>query len=441
MPGSSLSQRGQLAQNTALRVDFEVFFEAMENQYDPENNPDGAIALNIAENKLSWFMLQQKIQELSCTQTLPDWVASYTSALGAPEFREVLAAYMARFLTKCPINPDHLGLSAGATATIEVTSWILGERGDVAVFPAPCYPVYKQDIGNKAGLERYDLITHYDLKEISQEPALQIHYLEKAWQDIDSQGKRMRMLVLTTPDNPTGGLFSEEKLAAIAEWCIEREVHLIVNEIYGLSLIHTDHPSIAEDYTRSIEFSSFANIMQVHNSEYLHLLYALSKDWGASGFRVGVVYSLNEAFLAAFNNLNPPHMVSNFTQWIFQQVFSDVDFVEKYIAHNQKVMTESYALVIEYLKKWKVPYVPARGSLFVWLDLSEFLSEQSQEAENQLWMDIYEKTKVLLTPGEGFGHAKKGQYRLVYSCVGKEELEVAMDRMEKWLTISRSTSN
>ncbi len=430
---SSLSQRGQQAQNTALRIDFEVFFEAMENQYDPETNPDGAIALNIAENKLSWGLLQQKMQEVAAQQMIPDWVASYTSALGAPEFRQTLAAFMARFLTKCPIKPDHLGLSAGATATVEVTSWILGHPGDVAVFPAPCYPVYKQDIGNKAGLERYDLVTHHELSEISQAPALEVSDLEKTWQNLTAQGKRFRLLVLTSPDNPTGGIFSKKRLEAMADWCINKEVHLIVNEIYGLSLIDTTHPDIAEDYTRPVEFYSFANIMKEKNSDYLHLWYALSKDWGASGFRVGVVHSLNEAFLEAFNNLNAPHMVSNHTQWMFKQVLGDADFVEKYIAHNQKAMTESYALVIRYLKKWGVPYVPARGSLFVWLDLSSFLSEPTQEAENQLWMDIYEKTKVLLTPGEGFGHGKKGQYRLVYSCVGKEELEVAMERMGRWM--------
>jgi aspartate/methionine/tyrosine aminotransferase len=430
---SSLSQRGQTAQHTQLRIDFEVFFEAMENLYHPVDNPDGAIPLNIAENRLSWHLLRDKMQHISCEQNIPDWVPSYTSALGAPEFREAMAGFMSRFLTHCPIDPEQLGMSAGATATVEVTSWILANRGDVAVFPAPCYPVYKQDIGNKGGIERYDLVTHHELSEIQQKPALEIAHLEKALEDIQAQGKRFRLLVLTSPDNPTGGIFPQEKLSIIADWCVEHEIHLVVNEIYGLSLINTQHPELASDYSEDIHFRSFAQIMQEKKSDYLHLWYAMSKDLGASGFRVGVVHSHNTAFLEAFNNLNAPHMVSNHTQWLFQLSLGDHDFMEKYIRHNQEALTESYLVVIRYLRKLSVPYVPARGSLFVWLDLSEFLKTQSQEAENAFWMDLYEKTGVLLTPGEGFGHSKRGQFRLVYSCVSKDEIQEAMKRLEKYL--------
>lgn len=430
---SSLSQRGQTAQNTVLRIDFEVFFEAMQNLYHVQDNPDGSIPLNIAENRLSWPLLRDKMQQISREQRIPDWVPGYTSALGAPEFREAMAGFMSRFLTHCPIDPEQLGLSAGATATVEVSSWILGDAGDVAVFPAPCYPVYKQDIGNKGGLERYDLVTHHELSEIQNGPVLDISHLEKALKDIQAQGKRFSMLVLTSPDNPTGGVYSKEQLEAIADWCIKHEIHLIVNEIYGLSLINTQHPELVSDYTAELPFTSFAQLMQKKESEYLHLWYAMSKDMGASGFRVGVVYSQNQAFIEAFNNLNAPHMVSNHTQWLFQQVLGDHDFMEKYIQHNQKALTESYLVVIRSLRKLKVPYAPARGSLFVWLDLSEFLQDQSQEVENAFWMDVYEKTGVLLTPGEGFGHSKRGQFRLVYSCVSKNEIEVAMKRLEEYL--------
>jgi hypothetical protein len=81
---SSLSQRGQTAQHTQLRIDFEVFFEAMENLYHPVDNPDGAIPLNIAENRLSWHLLRDKMQHISCEQSIPDWVPSYTSCPGRP---------------------------------------------------------------------------------------------------------------------------------------------------------------------------------------------------------------------------------------------------------------------------------------------------------------------------------------------------------------------
>jgi 1-aminocyclopropane-1-carboxylate synthase len=314
-----------------------------------------------------------------------------------------------------------------------MTSFILADPGDVAVIPAPCYPVYGQDIGAFAGVERYDLVTHHELAEIAQGPALDLAHLEGARADIQAAGKRLRMLILTTPDNPTGGIYREERLAEIAEWCVEGEVHLIVNEIYGLSLIDTDHPLIRSDYAEEVAFSSFARLMAEERSEYLHLWYAVSKDLGISGFRVGVVHSHNEAFLEAYENLNLSHSSSNHTQWILQRLLADTEFMTRYVKENQARLTESYARVVAALRRLGIPYVPSRGSLFVWIDLSEFLDDDSEAGELALWQELYREAGVLLTPGVGFGHSKRGLFRVVYPSVPLDALEVAMERLEAFV--------
>ena len=432
-----LSKRGQKAHDTVLRVDFELFFEALENVYHKETNPNGAFPLNTAENKQSWPLLKEQIELLLLEKSIPEWVPNYTSCLGSEIFREALAGFLSKFLTKCPINPEHLGVSAGATAIVEMTAWLLADAGDVLVLPTPSYPVYKQDIGNKANLERYDLVTHHDIFALKDKPALRIKHLKKAKKKIEKQGKKFKVLVLTTPDNPTGGIYTQKQLNRIADYCIKKHIHLIVNEIYGLSIINTQHSAIKDDYQKQRTFRSFAQIMAVKKSPYLHLWYALSKDLGISGFRVGVVYSQNEAFIKAYDNLNAPHLVSNHTQWLLSEILSDHESMEKYIVHNQKSLTESYALVVHYLKALNIPYVPSRGSLFVWADFSEFLKKSTLKAETKFWEKLYEKTGVLLTPGEGFGHSKKGLYRIVFPCFGKEDLEVAMQRLKLFIEEKR----
>lgn len=434
---NSLSQRGQTASQSVLRIDFETYFDAVKNLYHKTGNPKGTFPLNVAENKLSWAILKARIEQLESQNPIPNWVANYTNSTGAPSFRDKVASFYSQFLTGCEIHPEHLALSAGSTSVIDLTSWILGEPGDVAVFPAPCYPVYRQDIQNKSGLERYDLITHHHIEDIKNGPLLSINHLDKALKDIKNQGKRFRILVITNPDNPTGGMYSESKLNEFANWCISHNIHMIVNEIYGLSLINTQHPELKDDYPTPVTFYSFANIMQQKQSEYLHHWYALSKDFGASGFRVGMVYSLNKTFIEAYNNLNAPSMVSNYTQWMFELVLSDDAFVEKYIHTNQQLLTENYLVVVRQLKKLKIPYAPAQGSLFVWLDLSEFLKENTQTLETELWTALYKQTGILLTPGNGFGHTKHGQFRLVHSCFVKDDLEVSMQRFSQFVENKR----
>ena len=265
------------------------------------------------------------------------------------------------------------------------------------------------------------------------ETLLSLEHLEKAKTDIENQDKNFKMLVLTNPDNPTGIMYSYDKLVEVADWCEANQVHLIVNEIYGLSLVDTSRPEIKNDYSENIEFVSFAQIMEERKSDYLHLWYAFSKDFGISGFRVGLVYSHNELMIQAYENLNYSHLVSNYTQWILKEVLEDIDWVKSYIETNQRLLTEAYLVVVQSLKKLNISYTPSRGSLFSWIDLSQFLTENTQAAENEFWLKIYEETGVLLTPGEGFGHTKKGHFRVVYPFVPIEDLKIAMNRFEKFI--------
>lgn len=429
----SLSSRGNRASKTVLRTDMDMFFEAVDNQYDKEKNPTGAFPLNVAENRLTWNILSAKIKEITTEKDIPEWVAGYTSGQGHPSFRASVARFLTRFLTKCPMDENKFAFSAGATSVIEMTALVLGDPGDVMAFCAPSYPVYKQDIGNIAELERYDIITHHDISDLQNGLILEISHLEAAKKDIESQGKRFKAFVLTTPDNPTGGIYSYEKLWEVSSWCIENEVHLIVNEIYGLSLIDTSHPAIRSDYSTSNHFASFAQIMEVRQNDYLHLWYAFSKDFGVSGFRVGLVYSHNDIFIKAYENLNYSHLVSNYTQWILEEVLNDHAFVKSYIETNQKTLTEAYIIVVNALKSVDISYVPSYGSLFIWLDLSAFLKKETIKAEQKFWLKLYKKTGVLLTPGDGFGHTKRGLFRMVYPFIPLEELEVAMKRFTKFL--------
>jgi aspartate/methionine/tyrosine aminotransferase len=428
-PNCPLSPRGELAAASPNRIDNDLFEEAALNLYHPTDNPSGNLLLNVAENRLSWMELREKIQAITATQEIPPWVAGYTSSCGAPPFKESVAGFLSEHLTGCPIDPMCIGISAGATSVIEMTSFILAEAGDVAVIPAPSYPVYRQDLGNFAGVYRYDLITHHDPSEIAQGPLLTVAHLEKAWREVEGAGRRFRMLILTTPDNPTGAIYSQGQLREAAEWCMSRGVHLVVNEIYGLSILDTTHPTLARDYRHHLEFSSFANLMAEKESDFLHLWYALSKDLGISGFRVGVLYSRNAALLRAYTNLNLTHSVSNHTQWVLEQLLADRVFMTRYLARNRERLTEAYAQVVGVLRDLEIPYVPSRGSLFVWADLSEFLTDDSQESELELWQELFYSTGVLLTPGVGFGHTKNGLFRIVYPCVSPEELTVALERV------------
>ncbi len=437
---TTLSKRGtDLAENPA-RIDMELFMEAAQNLYCPNSNPSGTFLLNVAENSLTASIIKDKLTSILKQKEIPDWVLKYTDSLGHPEVRSELANLMEQHLCKCPINPDTIALSAGASAVIEVTSFVLANPGDVVVIPAPSYPMYTKDMGTKSGLERYDLQTHFNLEDIGSKAPVDITLLDKTFAKLNSQNKCFKILLITSPDNPTGCRYTKDQLKELANWCIQHKVHMIVNEIYGLSLIDTQDPLTKDAYQDYGDYASFAKIMNELNSDYLHLWYAFSKDFSMSGLRFGMLHTLNKKLLKGYDNANIPHMVSNITQWMIGEMLKDSAFIEHYIKTNKTLLNASYKLVIEAFNKINVPYIPSRGSLFVWVDLSRFLKEDSDSGQEQLWLDIYNNTGILLTPGAGFQHQKKGLFRIVFTAVERDYLKVAMDRLITYL-FNRESEN
>lgn len=429
---SSLSNRGQALASNPARVDFEVFMDAMQNLYHKEDNPEGAFPLNVAENKLMSDVIRTKLNQIMWLNEIPEWVMGYTHPNGHPEVRQQVAKFMETNLCHCSIGENSIAFSAGASAIIEASSFVISNPGDVVVIPAPSYPMYTNDLGVKSGMERYDLQTHFEISEMSAE-LVTTDLLDKTKLDLDAQGKCFKLLLISSPDNPTGVTYSKSQLETLAQWCSKNKIHLIVNEIYRLSTVEINDPDIKNDYDHKLEYGSFAQIMKAHKSDYLHLWYAMSKDFASSGLRFGILHSLNEAFIEGFSNANIPHMVSNHTQWMIGKLLSDNVFLKDYLPDNIKRLTKSYKLTITGLKELKIPYVPIRGSFFVWADFSKYIAEQSEEAEDRLWLDIYENTGIVLTPGKGFQHQKKGLFRIVFTAVPYDHLQVAMERLKSYL--------
>lgn len=440
-----LSHRGNAAISQPLRADLDLFYEAMDNRYDAATNPDGVFTLCIAENLLNWSEMEAKLREIAAGP-IPEWVPSYTAITGAPALREAAAGFLETFLASVPLDPERLAIAAGDAAVIEMCAFLLGDPDDVVVIPGPAYMAYTPDLANKAKLQRYDLHhlapssgpgTPKGSGAVARDRVPFPTYYELTTDDLDRAydelGNRFRVLLLTQPNNPTGQVYTSAQMDEIFAWCEARKIHLVSNEIYALSLLDQSHPTIASDYPEPKHFISALRQLEAKKSPYFHWWYAISKDFGLSGLRLGMAYTHNEDLLRAWGNYGATSMTSNHTQWMLAEIFGDEAWTRSFVSSNQQRLTESYATVIGTLQKHKIPYAHAIGSLFVWLDFSRFLTGDNEEAELALWREIYDRTGILLTSPIGMGSEERGWLRLVYSCVSLEELEVAMRRLDKWL--------
>lgn len=427
MNSGSLSLRGQKAATTPLRADFELLGAAMQNEYHPQTNPEGAIPLCIAESLLGWESLRDKLQEIAATTRTPDWVASYTDILGQIGFREELARFLSKYIGGNALDPETLAISAGATAVVEMAGFLLADAGDVAVIPAPAYGGYTPDLVNRTGMS----IHHFQVATSQEHPGvydLKIGDLDAAYTEL---GGRFKLLILTQPNNPTGQVYTEDQIFAAVSWCEERKIHCVVNEIYALSLIDQGDPELAEDYPGRQWFVSCLPQLEVRQSDYFHWWYSFSKDFGISGFRIGALYTKNKALIQAWANSGAPSITSNYSQWLLTELLRQDEWVMNWMRHDRAI-SGSYATVVATLRELNITYTPAIGSLFVWMDLSAKLTENSDAAWEDLWQNVYDETGLLFTHPLGMGGSKRGWLRMVYSGVPLPTLDEAMRRFKAY---------
>ena len=425
-----LSTRAAALLDAPLRADFAYLEQIEGDPFDAQTNPDGAIPLAIAENVLSWPSVRARLSE-AAEADIPDWVAQYAPVTGAPELRAALAGFAERHITTlggreaAALDAECVCVSSGATGIVELSALLLGDDGDVAAFPAPCYPVYAKDVGHKAHLERHDIRCAAGWADVRGMHPLTVADLDRSRGEIRDGGRRLRMLVLTQPDNPTGAIYSAGQLEAFADWCVRHEVHLCVNELYALSQIDPRDARLARDYPADpTPYTSFLQLIEVRRSPYLHWWYSVSKDFGLSGLRCGAMYTRNADLVQAFGNVGAPHTVSNHTQWLLSELLADEVWVGAFAKTNQARLTDAYASAVALLREAGVPYVPARGSLFVWARFNAGGGD-----DEAYWRRTFEERGVLLTAPDGFGHAEGGWLRVVYSCVGPEGLAAGLRRV------------
>jgi 1-aminocyclopropane-1-carboxylate synthase len=161
------------------------------------------------------------------------------------------------------------------------------------------------------------------------------------------------------------------------------------------------------------------------------MIWAVSKDLGCSGLRVGVVYSQNEAFINGFATLNMFSCVSGPIQYLVSELLTDDSFLDLFLDCSRERLVDSYRICTSKLEEMVLPYVPAEAGIFVYVDFSTLLPEQTFAWEARLGTMIFEYARIVLTPGESQRDSRPGMFRICYAWVTPDILKVAMERLSK----------
>lgn len=179
-------------------------------------------------------------------------------------------------------------------------------------------------------------------------------------------------------------------------------LQLIVDEVYAGSVYDG-------------EFVSAARLVpSIVPPERLHLAWGFAKDFGLSGYKVGVLHTRDPQVRAAARHLAMFGPASSDTQVLLAELLADQDWTDRFLAESTTRLGVSYRAAVKALDEHGIATLPAAAGLFVWVDLRPWLAEPTFEAENDLWQRIFAEGKVNISPGGAFHSAEPGWFRLCF---------------------------
>ncbi len=155
----------------------------------------------------------------------------YCPSAGLPEFREVVAQHISE-TRGIDIHPNEVTVTPGAKPIIFFTILALVDEGDEVIYPEPGFPVYESVIdfiGGKA--------VPLPLRE-------EVDFRFRIDDLINAISERTKLLILNSPQNPTGGILTDTDLAAIAELAQKHNFYILTDEVYSRLLYEGTHQSI-----------------------------------------------------------------------------------------------------------------------------------------------------------------------------------------------------
>jgi aminotransferase len=225
---------------------------------------------------------------------LRDGYNQYAITWGAPELRQAIARTATEF-NRIPTDPEaNVTVTCGATEAMIATLMAVLNPGDEVVVLAPFYENYGPDTVLSGAVPRYVTLHEPDWRLDPEELAAAFT-------------PRTRALILNTPHNPTGKVFSRTELELIAELCVRHDVLAVTDEIYERIIYdgreHVSLASLPEMRERTVTISGLSKTFSVTG---WRLGYAIAPEEIGVGIRrvhdfltVGAPHPLQMAAVAA----------------------------------------------------------------------------------------------------------------------------------------------
>lgn len=338
-------------------------------------------------------------------------VTRYSDTIGMPELREAIAAKLSTDTWQI-WSSDEIAVTAGAKQALFNAAMTLLNPGDEVLIPVPYWSTFPAQVLMAGGKPVF-----VDTRRTQYLPSIQSL--------TDALTPATRAIIINTPNNPTGTVYSRECLLAIASFAVEHKLWVIFDECYG-ELTHAPH----------IHHSIVGLAPQLRSQ--LVIVNAFSKQLAITGWRIGYMAGPTSLIKAvrAFQShtTSNPNVIAQHA--VLEHLRSDDN---RYVVDLRQQLSAARREGLSILSELdQVPDPTAQGGFYFYLDLSNLIAPVGPDASLRSADDIAARliTRAGVAGVSGTAFGDPAGLRLSYG-VPPQQLRTGLPRLVQELNSIR----
>lgn len=339
----------------------------------------------------------------SATEAMNAGETKYTPSGGVSALKQAIIEKFVRD-QEITYSEKEIIVTTGAKHALYTLFQVLLNKDDEVIVPAPYWVSYPEQIKLAEG------------KPVIVAAREENNFKLTPQQIEEAITEKTKAIIINSPSNPTGMIYSKEELQAIGEICVKHNILVVSDEIYEKLIYGED------------EHTSIAQLSEKFKKQTV-IINGVSKSHAMTGWRIGYAAG-NEDIIKAMTNL-ASHSTSNPT------TLAQYGAIAAYKGSQEEVekMKKAFSERLNKLHEW-ITAIPGihcekpKGAFYLFPNVTEAVKTTGFSSVDEWVKALLEEEKVALVPGSGFG--VNDNVRLSYA-TSLDLLEEAANRIKKFV--------
>ena len=324
-----------------------------------------------------------EIIKYGAIEAIKEGLVHYTRLDGVPKLKQAIAKReeMEFGLHYNPV--DEITITVGGSAALFAIWAVFLDPEDELMIPTPYYNAYREQLS-------------YIGAKYVEVPILREGKVEYRREDFEAKlTKNTKMIIINSPNNPTGYVMKDQDLQMITDFAIEHDLLVVSDECY-------------DKYVFSGKFKSIANLDQMR--ERTIIVNSTSKTFSMTGWRIGYVMGPKkfvDEIAVAHNAMSicPNSFAQYGAYYAYQEKLDEVDKMLEDFKRRKEF------IVSELEKISELEYIKPEGAFYVFISVAKLGISGMEFCE-----EILDQKGIVLSPGHAYGHEWKDYVRISYAC-------------------------